>query len=299
MAIPTCAEARKIDLVSYLSSLGYHPIRIKGSDHWYYSPFRKERTASFKVNRSMNVFYDHGSGQGGNIIDFGIIYHKLNVAAFLQILAEDFVIHPGNNNHIPLFKTESHSKTSGDKSGIVIADVRKLSDKSLLDYFQQRRIDLDIAVEFCKEIEFTVRNKKQVAIGFANDKGGYELRNAYFKGSSSPKTSSFFDNGKTVVTVFEGFFNFLSYLTIEQDNPYAITNYLVLNSLSFFQKAREKMEAHLQINLQLDRDHAGTNCTIVALKSHPAYFDQSKFYEGHKDLNEWLIATNSSNNHPY
>ncbi|MDH7464672.1 CHC2 zinc finger domain-containing protein [Chitinophagaceae bacterium 26-R-25] len=298
MAIATCAEARKIDLVNYLSSLGYHPIKIQGSDFWYYSPFRKERTASFKVNRSMNVFYDHGSGQGGNIIDFGIIYHKLNVAAFLQMLAEDFMILEGNNNHIPLFKTESHSKTSGNQPGVVITDVRKLSDKRLLDYLEQRCIDREIALEFCKEVEFTIRDKTQMAIGFANDKGGYELRNPYFKGSSSPKSSSFLDNGKTVVTVFEGFFNFLSYLTIEENNPFAVTNFLVLNSLSFFQKAREKMEAHSQINLQLDRDHAGTSCATAALKSHSAYFDQSRFYEGYKDLNEWLIAGDARNKRP-
>ena len=290
MAILTCAEARKIDMVSYLASLGYHPNKIQRSDYWYFSPFRKERTASFKINRSMNVFYDHGSGKGGNIIDFGTLYHKVNVAALLQILAEQFVIQPGDNNHIPLFKTESNSKTSGKESRVVITDERKLTDKRLLDYLQRRSIDQDIACEFCREVEFKILDKKQIAIGFTNDKGGYELRNSYFKGSSSPKSPSFFDNNKTIVTVFEGFFNFLSYLTIEQDNPYAATNYLVLNSLSFFQKSRERMESHLQINLQLDRDQAGTRCTIVALKSHPAYSDESNFYEGYKDLNEWLIA---------
>ncbi|MDH7463523.1 toprim domain-containing protein [Chitinophagaceae bacterium 26-R-25] len=295
MAILTCTEARKIDMVSYLSSLGYHPIKIVGADHWYYSPFRKERTASFKINRSMNVFYDHGSGQGGNIIDFGILYHVVSVAAFLQMLADEFVIQPEADNHIPLLETENNFKTSGDQSRVVITAVRKLLDKRLLDYLNQRSIDLDIALEFCGEVEFTIRDKKQVAIGFANDKGGFELPNNYFKGSSTPKATRFFDNDKKVVTVFEGFFNFLSYLTIEQDNPFAVTNYVVLNSLSFFQKAREKMEAHVQINLQIDRDHAGRSCTIAALKSNPAYFDQSMFYEGYKDLNEWLIAWSKRN----
>jgi hypothetical protein len=160
-----------------------------------------------------------------------------------------------------------------------------------VDYLRRRCIDLDIARQFCAEVEFTLIGKKQVAIGFANNKGGYELRHQYFKGSSSPKATSFFDNGRNSVTVFEGFFNFLSYLTIEQGNPYADSNFMVLNSLSFFQKSRLQLEEHSQINLMLDRDHAGTSCTKDALKSHPAYFDQSYHYEGCKDLNEWLIAT--------
>jgi hypothetical protein len=218
------------------------------------------------------------------------------VADLLQMLAEEFAIQLGDNNHIPLFKTENNSKISCNESRVVITDERKLTDKRLLDYLQRRSIDLDMALEFCKEVEFKILDKKQIAIGFMNDKGGYELRNSYFKGSSSPKASSFFDNSKTVVTVFEGFFNFLSYLTIEKDNPFAVTNFLVLNSLSFFQKSREKMETHLQINLRLDRDQAGTSCTIAALKSHPAYFDESNFYEGYKDLNEWLVAKDRRNN---
>src|SRR5665213_1552893 len=86
----SCAIARQIDLVDYLASLGHHAVKTRGTDHWYFSPFRDERTPSFKVNRSMNVFYDHGTGEGGNIIDFGILYHRLPVSDFLQLLAQDY-----------------------------------------------------------------------------------------------------------------------------------------------------------------------------------------------------------------
>ena len=54
----SCQQARQIDLVEYLSQLGYNPQKVKGPDHWYLSPFRKERTPSFKVNRRLNVWYD-------------------------------------------------------------------------------------------------------------------------------------------------------------------------------------------------------------------------------------------------
>ena len=73
-------EAKQIDLVDYLAALGHQPQKIRNQDYWYLSPFRDEKTPSFKVNRSKNVWYDHGIGKGGNLIDFGIIYFNCSVS---------------------------------------------------------------------------------------------------------------------------------------------------------------------------------------------------------------------------
>src|ERR1041384_7545302 len=80
------AEAKEMDLVDYLSSLGYRPAKIRGVDHWYLSPLRDEKTPSFKVNQKLNRWYDHGLGQGGNLVDFGILYHQCTVSELLQKL---------------------------------------------------------------------------------------------------------------------------------------------------------------------------------------------------------------------
>ena len=79
------AEAKQIDLVDYLSALGQRPQKVRNNDYWYLSPLRTENTPSFKVNRTRNVWYDHGIGKGGNLIDFGIIYFNCSVAAFVGI----------------------------------------------------------------------------------------------------------------------------------------------------------------------------------------------------------------------
>ena len=75
-------DIKRIDLVGYLDSLGHQPKLIRNSDYWYYSPFRQEKTPSFKVNRQRNVWFDHGTGEGGTIIDLGVklfncTYHEL------------------------------------------------------------------------------------------------------------------------------------------------------------------------------------------------------------------------------
>ncbi|MGN6212871.1 CHC2 zinc finger domain-containing protein, partial [Parafilimonas sp.] len=82
----TCAKANEVDLVDYLYASGYTPTKIKGNNYWYISPLRDERTASFKIDRSKNVWYDHGTGNGGTVIDFVIQYFNCDVQQALQKL---------------------------------------------------------------------------------------------------------------------------------------------------------------------------------------------------------------------
>lgn len=289
----TCAKAKEIDLVDYLKSLGYEPMKINGSDYWYLSPLRDEKTASLKVNKKRNIWYDHASGEGGNLIDFGILYHQCSVAQLLQVLSEssrnNFSFQqPISSNPTPVSAGEK--KDDGGK--ILVLEVRPLSDTILLDYLAERNIPTSVASSFCKEVYFDLYGKKQTAIGFQNSDGGYELRSKTFKGSSSPKGITFLDNGSGELKVFEGFFNFLSFLAIDEKNI-RLPNFLVLNSLSFFSRSRELMDNHQYIHLYLDRDNSGIKSTLQAQGwNRGKYIDLSNIYKGHKDLNEWLTGGN-------
>jgi len=48
----TCATAKQIDLVDFLASLGYEPIKIRNNDYWYKSPLRDEQTALLRLTES-------------------------------------------------------------------------------------------------------------------------------------------------------------------------------------------------------------------------------------------------------
>ena len=160
----------------------------------------------------------------------------------------------------------------------------------LCRYLRQRKIEKSIADKHCYEVSFIngSNDKIYIAIGFKNNAGGYELRNEYFKGSSSPKYITYLDNLADKVTVFEGFFDFMSYQTIHENQQQELTNFLVLNSLSFFERSLLLMEKHQSIHLYLDQDEAGRKNTKLALKRSPNFKDESKLYKGYKDLNDWL-----------
>jgi hypothetical protein len=279
----SCEQAKQIDIVDYLASLGYNPSKIKRDDYWYLSPLREERTASFKINRKENIWYDHGLGQGGNLVDFGVLYHNCSVKDFLEKL-------DGNlSYHQPIIKDHPV-----EDSPIKILAERDLISLSLLRYIKQRRIAEEVSKKYCREVIFSLHNKNYLAIGFRNNEGGYELRNEWFKGSSSPKAITIFDNSVKELTVFEGFFNFLSYQSIQQNQQSPASNFLVLNSTSFFEKSRELMEQHDNVHLFLDRDKTGQNMTQQALSWSKKYSDESRLFEGYNDLNEWMQQVGKS-----
>ena len=287
-------EAKKIDLVLLLAELNYMPVRVIKQDYWYKSPFRNEHTASFKVDRTRNIYYDHGEGQGGNIIDFAARFFRCDAKAAAQKVLEhskgnNFSFHP--QQHPALMAGE---KKEANKGGIEILAARPLQNIFLANYLKQRKIPLKIAQQYCKEVDFLLNGKRQYAIGFANRSGGYELRNAHFKGSSSPKDITFFDNGKKDAYVFEGFFDFLSFAVIRPQTGPGLTNCLVLNSLAFFEKSRSLMEQHNKIILFLDRGLSGrqhTQKTIAWNKELGLvkYTDNSDLYKYRDDLNAWLV----------
>lgn len=287
--LPSLAEWKAADLVEYLSALGYEPTKIRGVNYWYLSPLREERTASFKVNRQINRWYDFGTGQGGSLIDFGIRYYHCTVAEFLQKINGDFafekhtifssIISPANSLQV----TSSESKIS-------IVEEKPLTCFALLRYLWQRGIPTQIAEPFCRQVHYQIGDKNYYGIGFGNDSGGYEIRNRYQKLSSSPKDITTIQNGADQVQVLEGFMDFLSLLTIRENEPTPATDFVILNSVSLFEKARPFLEQYPSIRLYLDRDTAGQHCTTHALSLGNKYTDESGLYQHYKDVNDWLVS---------
>ena len=291
-----CGQANQIDLVDYLHALGYDPGKIRREDFWYLSPLRDEKEVSFKVNKNKNIWYDHGLGKGGRLVDFATEYYRCDVSKALQKIAsfrkqknlQNYPVrppvHPQENN---LFDEKDARETAIK----IIAAKQPIQNPTLCRYLMERRIDKNIADRYCHEVIFTIADKEKEyrAIGFKNNAGGYELRNEYFKGSSSPKYVSYINNKADNITVFEGFFDYLSYQTIHQNREQNLTNFLVLNSLSFFERSLLLMEKHESIHLYLDNDEAGRKCTNLAQKRSLKFKGESKFYKDYKDLNDWIL----------
>jgi len=280
----TIEQAKKMDMVDYLSTIGHRPEKISGKSYWYLSPLHEEKTASFKINRALNRWYDFAEGKGGNLVDFGVQYYRSSVSDFLQKLDA-----PGQSLSQQEQPPVKFRPEDDQNNQIKILSVHQISSYPLVRYLESRRITHQIAAEYLNEVRYRINDKTFYALGFKNDSGGFELRNQNFKASSSPKDTRFIDNGAKELAVFEGFFNFLSYRQIHHKQEHPPSNFLILNSASFFEKSILKMQEHNRVRLYLDNDRTGEKCTLHALALDSRKFsDERKLYQKYGDLNDWL-----------
>ena len=284
-------EIKMIKLQDFLASLGYTPTKQQGNKLWYISPFRQESHASFKVNTEHNQWYDFGIGKGGNIIDLAEQLYKSSDVSYL--------IHQIGHN-VPSMVSASPGVVKPKQSSATFENLQvlPLSHPALIRYLQDRCIDIEVAKSVCKEVHYEVNNKCYFAIGFPNCGGGYELRNPFFKGCIAPKDISHFyaDEPKKICFLFEGFIDFLSFMTLRriqspQYNGLSNQDYLILNSVTNIHKALKCLSVYNNIQCFLDNDEAGRNAYLQLSKElGDSSVKASALYNGYKDLNDYLCA---------
>ena len=237
---------REIPIADFLHAMGIRPARQKGHVLWYSAPYRTERTPSFKVDTTKNVWFDFGIGKGGDIFDLA--------GAFIG--SEDFLLRAAfiaKSGACPLPVMERPQRNKEGEPAFEDIWVRSLQDSKLLGYLEERGIDAHVAIPNCEEVRYRVRGKRYYAIGFRNRSGGMELRNRFFKGCIPPKDISLKCNGADVCAVFEGFMDYLSAMQL----GIIASDWLVLNSVSNVEKALQVLGDYQRIECYLDNDDAG------------------------------------------
>ncbi|MEI6060501.1 MAG: toprim domain-containing protein [Bacteroidota bacterium] len=282
-------EAKTIDMVDFLQKIGFTGT-VKGTSVLYCSPFRNERTPSFRVDQDTNRFKDFGTGQAGDILDLVKEIYKTDIAGALQILSN-------SNPDQYLSFSQANSKPIAKEPGININRIQPIQEIGLLSYLSKRKIRLETATSYLQEAHYSVKNYdfEFYSICFKNDKGGYELRNTKYKSCTSPKYyTSFLVPERNELNLFEGFFDALSFLEYNQVKSFS-ENTIVLNSLSLLDQVIPLLAKYAKINLYLDNDQAGNDAVNKVKSLHPCTVDQAKIiYPSNKDFNEFLI--NSLNN---
>ena len=75
----------KNDIVDVIS--GYVRLQKKGSSHFGLCPFHNEKSPSFSVSRTKQMYYCFGCGAGGNVITFLMEYENYTFQEAVQELA--------------------------------------------------------------------------------------------------------------------------------------------------------------------------------------------------------------------
>ncbi len=273
---------KEVSLVEFLNRLGYQPTGRDSKGLWFYAPYRSERKPSFHVNPHKNVWFDFGTGEGGDIFTLaGAISGKTDFVEQARYIAERMDM-PVAEPYKPVLFVEEPTFEN--------VKVSRLSSPALLKYLSDRGIPRDIAQRYCIQVNYQLHGKDFYAIGFENNAHGYELRNPFFKGSYPPKHITRIANGNSRCNVFEGFIDFLSAERLGFNDG---NDSVVLNSVANVGKAIPVLAEYPMILCYLDNDTAG-RAAVARLRREfgDRVSDKSALYPDHKDLNDYLMSLN-------
>lgn len=280
-------KLKAVPITEYLASIGHYPEKETKSELRYCSPLREESTPSFFVNPDKNVFHDFGGEKGDIIRLVGLI----NKCGFVESCENLQAWATGNLPDLSGPEQRKNKLPPGSRE-IQLIKAIPLQNTSLIRYAATRRIPFLLAAKYCKEVHYKNKEKKYYALGFESDKGGFELRNRIndkdFKSCISPKgITSFVVPGSTSVSVFEGFFDFLSalvYFNVQESK----NSVIVLNSTSNLNSSMNILSGFRNIYTYLDNDKGGITAMQQLNNSGLSVIDKSGIYSGSKDFSEMI-----------
>lgn len=185
----TSQEANLIPLEDILSYYGHNPSRHFGGYDMYSSPFRRDSSPSFKVFREENRWYDFGEGTHGRAVDLVMRIENCSFPEAMRRIGEmGFAGQTGATSG----QTSVREKRAPSGSSMKILGTVPLRNRHLLEYAASRGIDADVIRKYCVEVHYCFEKnpREKYAIGFANDRQGFELRNSMFKGCANAKDCS-------------------------------------------------------------------------------------------------------------
>ena len=277
---------KNIPIADYLHARGIQPVKKYGSYALYNAPYREDHNASMKVDFARNLWFDFGLGKGGSIIDLVMLLQGCNAHEAISHLA-------GNNLSFHSATPPKEKVAALSPSARHILGISEELPPHLQRYLQEeRKIDLSLAKPYLRSVCYEVGGRTYIAIGFANRAGGYELRDdKTFKGTIAPKDISVIagDANNVPHCIFEGFMDFLSYLTMKGKE---IAPCIVLNSVSNVHRAVTYLREHHIgcVRAFLDNDEAGRRAMQVLQSAGMSAEDMSRLYGGYKDLNEYHVS---------
>ena len=286
------SRIKRYSIVEYLERKGIKPVRRTPAYALYRSPFREDTHPSFKVDTEKNLWIDYADGRGGSIIDLYMRLEGCTLSEAIRQLGRNAPDYTACNSQKADRAMKRSSIPMASASGVRrLIEISNTLPPHLLKYLQEERcIDMEKAMPFLCCISYEIRGLHYQAIGFANQSGGYELRdNGTFKGTIAPKdiTPIFADRAEPVC-IFEGFIDFLSFLSMKEE----VTNHcLVMNSISNVARSiRYLNESQVSsIRTFLDNDEAGRKTTEDLVKAGFKVEDMSVHYRSFKDLNEYHV----------
>lgn len=147
----------KNDIVDVIS--GYVKLQRKGSSYFGLCPFHNEKSPSFSVSPSKQMYYCFGCGAGGNVFTFLMEYENFTFVEALRVLAERAGV------ELPQLEYSKEAKAQADLKAALL-EVNKLAAKYY--YYQLRREGGATAMAYLKGRELSDETINQFGLGYSD-----------------------------------------------------------------------------------------------------------------------------------
>lgn len=147
----------KNDIVDVIS--GYVKLQKKGSNYFGLCPFHNEKSPSFSVSPSKQMYYCFGCGAGGNVITFVMEYENYSFMEALQMLAD--------RAGVALPKQE-YSKEAKEAANLrtALLEINRMAANYY--YFQLTNPQGEVGYRYLRDRQLADDTIRHFGLGFAN-----------------------------------------------------------------------------------------------------------------------------------
>lgn len=262
-------------LLDYVRTITGESGQRHGVDIYFHSPLHVERTPSFVVHPS-HKWYDFALSVGGDVID---LCQRVMNCDYKKAI---FFLSQGN------FQRHTLMPNYQESLGKEKIDVTEIYNRNLITYAIGRGVSVTILRKFCKEIH----QDKYYYIGFPSANGGWELRNSMFKGCIGKKSYSHINMGSDMVMIFEGFFDFLSFVSFRSEmcNSNSVFDAIILNTTAMVPAILPLLERYRSVHAYLDNDQSGRSATSMICQVRSDLNDHSPNFSPYNDVNDYVLS---------
>ena len=143
----------ELDIVQVIGE--YVTLKKTGANYKGFSPFKEEKTPSFVVSPSKNIFKDFSTGIGGNVISF---YMKINNLSFVESVEE-----LAKKYNVDIEKLNVNKEKSGKETRYY--EIMKNAHS----YFSETINNSEEALEYMNSRGFSIEDIRRFQIGFSRN----------------------------------------------------------------------------------------------------------------------------------
>ncbi len=154
-----------LDIVQVIGE--YVVLKKAGANYKGLSPFKEERTPSFVVSPTKNIFKDFSTNIGGNVISF---YMKINNLTFYEAIEE-----LSRKYNVPIRKIVLKEKNSQNEKYYELM-------KAAQEIFSRNMMESEAALKYMEDRGFSREDIRKFGIGFSYNKWDYILKSLTERG---------------------------------------------------------------------------------------------------------------------